>query len=127
MNKCTIFDAIPQGIRGTWGNLTCLYLSHSKCQSHLRVPVELEAPLSGVVDGEGRAVGALPGTELGALGGDAGRRVVRLEGVLRRRPQEVPSGLLVGEDAAVAGTWGGREGCVRKHSPCLDFYEEQKS
>ena len=82
-----------------------------KVLTHLRVPVELEAPLSGVVDGEGRAVGPLPGAELGALGGDAGRRVVRLEGVLRRRPQEVPSGLLVGEDAAVAGTWGGR-GCV---------------
>ena len=107
MNKYTIFDEIPQGIRGTWGNLSgieCVHPSHSSCISHLRVPVELEAALSGVVDGEGRAVRPLPGAELGALGGDAGRRVVRLEGVLRRRPQKVPRGLLVSEDAAVAGT-----------------------
>ena len=75
------------------------------CLPNLRVPVELEAPLSGVVDREGRAVRTLSGAELGALGGDAGRRVVRLQGVLRRRPQKVPRGLLVGEDAAVAGTW----------------------
>ena len=72
--------------------------------SHLRVPVELEAPLSGVVDREGRAVRPLSGAELGALRGDPGRRVVRLQGVLRRRPQKVSRGLLVGEDAAVAGT-----------------------
>ena len=85
--------------------------------THLRVPVELEAPLTGVVDGEGRAVGPLPGAELGALGCDAGRRVVRLEGVLRRRPQEMPRGLLVGEDAAVAGTWDGEEGCVKNIRP----------
>ena len=75
------------------------------CLPDLRVPVQLEAPLPGVVDGEGRAVGALVRAERRALGRDAGRRVVRLQRVLRRRPQKVPRGLLVGEDAAVARAW----------------------
>ena len=81
------------------------------CPPDLRVPVQLEAALPGVVDGEGGAVGALAGAALGALGRDAGRRrVVRLQRVLRRRPQEVPRRLLVGEDAAVARACRGTKG-----------------
>ncbi len=73
--------------------------------SYLRVPVEFEAPLAGVVDGEGGALGAQVGAHLGAVGRDAGRGAVHRQRVLHRRAQEVPRRLLEREDAAVASAW----------------------
>ena len=67
------------------------------------IPVQFEAALSGIVDGEGGALGAQVRAGIGASHRDPWHLLtLEVQGVLLGRPEEMARGLFIREDTSVA-------------------------